>query len=116
MITQLSKDKQSEFGRMKRKEYIQTRRTSKRVSKKRHAFGEIHHASIKKLNNKEEIRKLSKKSKNKRNNKAKDNQTDDILLRIANKQPDIIIITEMLPKNQKNDIPPTIWNINGYTQ
>ena len=22
----------------------------------------------------------------------------------------------MLPKNQKNDIPPTIWNINGYTQ
>ena len=26
------------------------------------------------------------------------------------------MITEMLPKNQINEIPPTIWNINGYTQ
>ena len=26
------------------------------------------------------------------------------------------MITEMLPKKQINEIPPTIWNINGYTQ
>ena len=26
------------------------------------------------------------------------------------------MITEMLPKNQRNEIPPIIWNINGYTQ
>ena len=96
-------------------------------------LGEIHQASIKKLSNKEDIRKSSKKSRNKRNNKAKGNQThdltvlytnadqfsnkkDQLLLFIDNKQPDIIMITEMLPKNQINEIPPTIWNINGYTQ
>ena len=102
---------------MKKKEKIHFIQ-GKRISKKRHALGEIHQASIKKLSNKEDIRKSSKKSRNKRNNKAKGNQThdltvlytnadqfsnkkDELLLFIDSKQPDIIMITEMLPKNQK---------------
>ena len=42
------------------------------------------------------------------------NKKDDLLMFIAGKKVDIIMVTEMIPKQQKNVIPPSLLNINGY--
>ena len=44
------------------------------------------------------------------------NKKDDLLLFIAGNEPDIIMITEVIPKQQKNIIPPSLLHIEGYTQ
>ena len=43
-----------------------------------------------------------------------ENKKDDLLMFIAGKKVDIIMVTEMIPKQQKNVIPPSLLNINGY--
>ena len=42
------------------------------------------------------------------------NKRDDLLARIAGDEPDIIMITEVIPKSQKNPIAPALLEIDGY--
>ena len=42
------------------------------------------------------------------------NKRDDLLARIADNEPDVILITEVIPKCQSNPIPPALLNIEGY--
>ena len=43
------------------------------------------------------------------------NKKDDLMLLIAGNEPDIIMITEVIPKQQKNVIPIALLDIEGYT-
>ena len=42
------------------------------------------------------------------------NKRDDLCMRISGKEPDIMLITEVLPKAQFNAIPPARFAIHGY--
>ena len=42
------------------------------------------------------------------------NKRDDLLARIADDEPDVILITEVIPKCQSNPIAPALLNLEGY--
>ena len=42
------------------------------------------------------------------------NKRDDLLARIAGDEPDVILITEVIPKSQANPIPSALLSIDGY--
>ena len=42
------------------------------------------------------------------------NKRDELLMRIANDQPDIILITEIIPKKQEHPITQALLDIDGY--
>ena len=42
------------------------------------------------------------------------NKRDDLLCKIAGDEPDVILVTEVIPKSQKNPISPALLNIDGY--
>ena len=42
------------------------------------------------------------------------NKRDDLLCTIAGDEPDVILVTEVIPKSQKNPISPALLNIEGY--
>ena len=42
------------------------------------------------------------------------NKRDDLLARIADDEPDVILITEVIPKSQSNPIAPALLKLDGY--
>ena len=42
------------------------------------------------------------------------NKRDDLLCKIAGDEPDVILVTEVIPKSQKNPISQALLNIDGY--
>ena len=93
------------------------------TKKRQYALGEIPQAH--KLNNdKESISKNYTKNKGCTLDDVKvlytnadqlPNKKDDLMLFIADNEPDIIMITEVIPKQQKNVIPIALLDIEGYT-
>ena len=42
------------------------------------------------------------------------NKREDLLARIADDEPDVILITEVIPKCQSNPIAPALLHLDGY--
>ena len=71
------------------------------------------------MKNQEEVTKVKNKEVNRRlkffytNADQFVNERDDLLARIADDEPDIILITEVIPKSQSNPIAPALLSIDG---
>ena len=98
-----------------------------RIAKKRFALGEIHQAQS--INNDSNENNNTSKKNNKRfiskfenikilytNADQLPNKKDDLLQLIAGNEPDVIMMTEVIPKQQKHLIPSSLLHINDYTQ